>query len=533
MESWLSLIPPLLVIGIAAYTKKVINALIVGIISAALLVTNGNLFKSLMLITHRLAQETNLDVLLQQSTESPDHLYTFAFLIFLGVIIGLVTHTGGLKAYSVWLNKKLHNAKQSQLVTLALSCLFFLDDYLNCLTVGAIMQPITDSFRIPRVKLAYILDTLSGPLCVLVPATSWVATVLTQLQVLGITNEKSSFVTVAADSFFVYLYSMPFFIYPITAVLSTLFVILNKISYGPMHKQELIAKETGNLFGGKEPLNPPNNVSENINGHIIDFFFPVILFISLVLFLIAYLGNWIYLGGTNNFIQVLQKINMLKILFISSLTTVILSVIFVKIREKLNLNKLGMLFNDSWNLMKTSFLVLILAWTFSSLLKNDLGTGAYLTNSLLSSMPHYFVPLMVFLTTMLISAATGSAWGAMTVIIPLGIPLALQNIVTPTTLANATLLAPTIGALISGAVAGGHISSISDATVIAATSTGSYHFDHYTTQLAYVIPVVISSCVGFIILGFTLSFFKAIAGSILLSLGSIWLINRIYIYKQK
>ena len=242
MQSWITLLPPLLVILAAIYTKKVTTALSLGIISASIIAAKYNLISAIKLLITRMLQETNIDIYLYNTNESPDHIYTFAFLILLGIIIGLVTHTGGLEAYSNWLKKKLNSATKTQTIALLLSSLFFLDDYLNCLTVGSIMKPLTDSYRIPRVKLAYILNSLSGPLCVLIPATSWVATVLTQLQVAGISTDViDNNISVIADPFFTYLRSMPFFIYPIAAVISTIFVIRKQISFGPMHKQEAIA----------------------------------------------------------------------------------------------------------------------------------------------------------------------------------------------------------------------------------------------------------------------------------------------------
>src|SRR5947209_6665691 len=149
MQSYIVLIPPLLVLAVAIIKRNVILSLITGIISAALIATNFSPIKSLSLIFTRFFEESNLNAFFY-SGQSIDHIYTFGFLIFLGIIISLMTHTGGIAAYTNILQSKLRNKKTTETTSLILSTLFFIDDYLSNLIVGCVMRPLTDKFNIPR-----------------------------------------------------------------------------------------------------------------------------------------------------------------------------------------------------------------------------------------------------------------------------------------------------------------------------------------------------------------------------------------------
>jgi len=338
--------------------------------------------------------------------------------------------------------------------------------------VGSIMRPVTDAFTIPRAKLAFLVDSMSAPLCVIVPASSWVAMILVQMQVSGISE----------DQFGVYIATIPFLLYPVLIILSAYVITLCGLSFGPLLRYETIARETGNLFGGKPPLMAHHVSTEpQTTDSLYDFIIPCIVFMAVLVMALLYSGHWN-----------VQTANIFFALCLASIITALLMASTFLIQKKISSKKLLMLSYYSWKLMKNSLLVLLCAWTLSSLLKNDLHAGEYVAHILIKKLSISFMPCMFFIVALIVSATTGSAWGTIAVIMPLAIPVVYHL---------GFLVYPTLGALISGAVAGGHVSPITDSTVMASTSTECYHLDHVYSQLIYSIPAVMGSVGAFICAG--------------------------------
>lgn len=499
MQSFIVLLPPVLVLLVAIVWRNVIAALFTGIISSAFIATHYSFSETIKLTIYRIFQETHIDKLWAPG-ESPDHLYTFVFLITLGIIISLITHTGGIAAYTRIIQKRLTNSRQTQTTSLVLSLLFFIDDYLNSLTVGCIMRPLTDKFKIPRAKLAFLIDSMSSPLCVLVPATSWVAMIIANLQVAGV--EESVHSDIYGDPFAVYLQSIPFMFYPLLIMISALFIVRKNISFGPMYRQEEIAHITGNLFGGK-PAIQLRVGQECPTGSPLDFFIPIGTFILSVITIILTSGKWIVLGGNRSLMQAIQEANIFYALCFASIITLTLSLILFLWQKKVTPEGIKEVAMSGFLLMKNSLIVLLLAWTLSTMLKSDLHTGQYLAHLLLGTMPSYLLALTIFLTSTAIASSTGSAWGTVMIMMPLSIPMVIaytQGSI-PFNPENVPMLYPVLGALLSGAIAGGHVSPISDSTVMSATSAGCYHLDHLTTQIPYMTPAFIGTIIAYILSG--------------------------------
>lgn len=499
---WIVLVPSILVILIAIITKNVIISLLTGIISAALIAKKIVLSDAIELILCRIISETHIKSFYCKNTPS-DHLFTFGFLILLGIIISLITHTGGIKAYSKKIESKIKTKKNIESISLILSLFFFLDDYLNTLTVGCIMKPLTDRFKIPRVKLAFLLDSMSAPLCVILPASSWVAFILSQLETSGIQEKINKTTQIIGDTFQVYFHSIPYMLYPIILILSTWFIVRKQISFGIMYQQEKKAEKTNNLYGGKKPLISKISECKVNEGSIWDFIIPIGSFLFSIVFFLLYSGSWTFFGGNKTLFNALLDANPFFALFMSSLISLSISIIYQSLKKNINFYDIKNITLNGIGLMKNSLIVLILAWTLGSILDKDLNTGQYVASLLLNTLPIYTLALTIFITSIAISSSTGSAWGTIAITIPLSIPAvsAFENLSIPITYEQASLLPSVIGALISGAIAGGHISPISDSTVMSSMSSGSYHIDHVSTQVEYIIPVILSSSIGFLLLG--------------------------------
>lgn len=488
--SWLVLLPPLIVLATALITRNVMISLLLGILTGTALVEQGAPGATLLGCIDRIKNELS----------DLDHLYTFGFLLSLGILIELLTHSGGIKAYSRAVKKFIKDRRSTETLSLIVSSTFFIDDYLNSLTTGAIMRPLTDSERIPRAKLAFLLDSLSAPLSVLIPASSWIAMILVQLQVSGVsllTTDKPLFL---ADPLTVYLKSIPFLCYPILIVLSAWFITRKQLSFGLMKSFEQEAQVTGNLFGGKKPLHT-SQLAQDSQGSLLNFVLPIGWFLCALFAMVLYTGG--FMTTTSSILQAILQAHIFSSLCAAGLSTLIVSSLFFIATKALKGSHLLLASRDGMLLMKNSFIVLSLAWTLSTLLKNDLQTGAYLAHLLLSSLSVALIPLIFFLVATITSASIGSAWGTIAIITPLALPLVatITGMPTPLALEMAPLLAPTIGALISGAVAGGHFSPITDSAVMASTSAGCYHLDHVQTQISYALPALLGSALAFLLIG--------------------------------
>ena len=501
---WLVLLPPIIVLALALLTKNVIISLLSGIFTACLIATNCNGGETLSLMFKQLYQQTDIPNLLSLNGEY-GHLYTLGFLIVLGILIQLMTHSGGMHAYTTAISKIIHKARSAQLTSLGISSTFFLDDYFNTYTAGAIMRPLFDKFYLPRAKLAFLLNSMSGPLCLLVPASSWVAFILGQFSSNGLSTDTHIQPLILADPFSVYLQMIPYLFYPILIIFSAWFIIYRPISYGAMHSFEKIATETGNLFGGKAPLHQHEPETQSLATHkgtLSLFFIPLGTFLAGVPLTALRAAGWNPFGGEVYWYQAFQSAKVINIaLFSASMLALIAMLIYVIAKQIFPARLYGKIVLSGINLIKNSLILLLLTWTFGEILQTNLQTGNYVAALVMSYVPLFIIPCALFIVSTLVSAATGSSWGTVSIMLPICIPtLALLTGHTPALIPEMPLLLPSIGAILSGIVAGSHISPISDATIVASNSVQCYHIDHVQTQAAYSLPAILAATLGFLAL---------------------------------
>jgi len=274
---YLILIPPILVLIIAFLTKNIRNSLIVGIISASLILNNFCIGGTLKTIIDKLIKIMEIKNLASwTSFWSSNNIFTLLFLLMLGIIITILEHSGSAFAYGKYIKQRLHSAKSAECASLLLSLFFFIDDYFSSITVGSVMQPVTDRLQIPRVKLGLLVNTFAAPMAIIIPISSWVSPISGQLLQTGISAVSDEKIIVLCDPFFTYLKTIPFLFYAFIITLSLWFIVLRRISYGILAKHENCAQSSGNLFGGKEPIARANQ-SNQIENHstLFDFVFPI------------------------------------------------------------------------------------------------------------------------------------------------------------------------------------------------------------------------------------------------------------------
>jgi len=491
-NSWLVIIPPLLVLLLSLATHRVTLSLFLGIISATLLYHDFSILPALERAGTQLLKTTQIKNFLSwKAFIGSSYLFIYLFLLLLGVIIMTIITTGGTQAYSNFIQKKLRDRRGAETSSLILSLLFFIDDYLNILTVGCVMSSITDRYKIPRVKLAFFVNAFAGALCILVPFSSWGAFILMHLDASGVLPTITSETFIISSSLTLFMKAIPFAFYSFIIIATTFFIVRKKISFGPMYIQEKIAQETGNVFGGK-PERVRSKQADTLqiksisDNTMVDFLLPIVLLVTTVF------------GGLffTNFVPE-------PALVMGATTTLALILPYFLIRKKLRIKQLGHVFWEGINLMLSSMIVITLAWTFANILADDLATGQFIASKLIGAVSLTFLPILFFVATLITTLGIGSAWGAMAIVIPVAIPMltSMHPASPPIPIEAITIAIPTISAILAGAVAGNILTPIADIVIMGSTSTQSYHMDHVKTQQAYVIPVVLASCISFLLSG--------------------------------
>lgn len=529
-NSWIVLLPPLLVILLASLTRKIFVSLIAGILSALLIVHQFSVPDTLLSLVKRIWLTTELGMLASwESFWQASYLFICLFLLLLGILLSLLRVSGSAYAYAHNVIRYLKNEKQAESASLFLSLFFFVDDYFSCLTVGSVMQTVTDRFRIPRAKLAFLVNSMAAPLAILVPISSWLADIIGQLRQSGITTQIKTDTSIIGDPFFVYLQTIPFMFYSLMIISAAWLIVLKRFSFGVLHKHEQIAQQTGNLFAGKTAAirrmkEIPHEAIQNSS--VFDFLLPIAtLFISVII-AVLYFGNFYLFKGQNSFAQALQSTRIQPALFCGAFITLLISMIFLLFRKKITPKQLPEIGREGFQLMWSSVCMLILMWTLSTLLRADLAVGSYLANFLSNALKIQMLPVIFFLSAAFMATVMGTAWGTLSILIPIGIPMlvSLSTIQTPIMLEQLPMLFPLLGAIISGAVVGNHLSPLSDTMLMSSTSAGSYHIDLVKAQFDVTILSMIAAACAFLVSGFMINHFSLMV-TMILSLTTGFLIN--------
>ncbi|BDC34308.1 Na+/H+ antiporter [Candidatus Dependentiae bacterium Noda2021] len=430
--------------------------------------------------------------------------------------------------------KRLRTARAVQFASMSLSSVLFIDDYLSYLTTGHVIRPITDQFRIPRVKLAFLIHSMGGPVVILGLVSSWVALITSQLDQAGISPQITASTKIISDPFFIYLGSIPFIFYSFLIITSTWYIVFKNISYGPMRKQEVIAHKTQNLFGGKPDLVLPHENTTN-NGKMSYLIVPLLVLVTSFLLGTAYSGGYYLLGGNNSLFSAFKNNTQpFFVLFIAGLSTLICSTIIAIRSKHANSGNLPYLFASGCKLMHSPVVMVLLASILGIILRNDLKIGVYLAHIVFSSIPVFLIPLIFFAVSFAVAFITGTSWGTIALMIPIATQMliTLFSLTTPTQYTLIPLLFPVLGAIFSGATAGDHLSPISETTIMSSSSAGCYPVDHTYTQFFYAAPALCATAFSFLISGLliyqslTINFFISLASGLVICLGLLTYLNQ-------
>ena len=404
LMSWHSLLPPIMVIIGAIITRKIHPALAIGVITACLVTSSGSF---------SLGWDIGINAFFNTATNS-ENLYLYGFLSLIGVLVAIYTTTGCAAACARAITKKIRTAQTAQYSSMLVSSLLFIDDYLSILTTGYIMRSLTDRLSIARVKLAYLVHSLSGPIVILVPISSWVATIIAYIDQAGVDVDSSNqTIRILADPFFVYLNSIPFIFYSFLTIISAWFIIHKKISFGPMQQYEKEAVPIPEMF-----------TSTDTRHGIWELVLPLATLIFGTLIGLPLAGGYWLLGGKYSFIESIKyNDHPFLVMLCASLMAVIVSITISCINNSLAKKEIIKVIYRGLHLMFPAISMVFLATTLSDLLANNVGTGQYLASLMIGSISMAFIPVMFFIISVICTIATGSSWGNFAIMIPIAIPM--------------------------------------------------------------------------------------------------------------
>ena len=490
-----SLVPPIVAIALALITKEVYSSLVIGIIVGGVLYSGGNFEKT---ITHvisdgfvaNLADSYNMGIII--------------FLVLLGALVAMMNKAGGSAAFGRWATKHIKTRVGAQLATVALGVLIFIDDYFNCLTVGSVMRPVTDSQKVSRAKLSYLIDATAAPVCIIAPISSWAAAVAGFARSAGAKNGISLFIN-----------AIPFNFYAILTIVMMIFLAVSKFDYGPMKKHEKNAEEKGDLFtsGTKQAV---NEMAANPKGKVIDLVIPVVVLIIFCVIGMIYSGG--FFSG-ESFITAFSNSDASVGLAYGAGLTIVFAVIYYLIRRVISFKEIMESVPEGFKSMVPAIMILACAWTLKAM-TDSLGAKIFISQLIEGSAGtlQSFLPAIIFAIAVGLSFATGTSWGTFGILIP--IVLSVFKAGEPITIVA-------VSACMAGAVCGDHCSPISDTTIMASAGAQCDHINHVSTQLPYALTVAAISFVGYILAGFVPNWYITLPVMIAVTIGTLIVIKTV------
>lgn len=508
-----SIVPPLLALALALITKEVYSSLTIGVFAG-------------MVIYQFTLNGVGVDQLVTAFTDVPnamalqiaDNGALLLFLALLGALTVVIATAGGSRAYAEWVSTHIKNARAAQVLTGLLGIIIFVDDYFNCLTVGAVMRPVTDRFHVSHEKLAWIIDSTAAPVCIIAPVSSWAVAVGGYL---------------GDDGFTTFVQSIPYNFYALLTIFFVFFMLItNKNDYGPMRAAEAEAKtsEDAAAEGGKlleklstmglsdqaeadpdDHTNLESVVTEQADieqsasaaideykgldisekGKVYDLIVPILVLIFFSILGMMYTGD--FFEGVDFATAVGE--NPVGGLCIGATVALCVAGAMFLPRGLTTLSGFVESISEGVRSMVGAIMILVLAWSLGGCCRYMLGTGDFVSSFLNSlGVSLAILPCIIFLVAGFIGFAMGTSWGTIALILP--IVVGVFNEGDP-------LFLVAVGATLAGAVYGDHISPISDTTILSSAGAKCNHLRHVATQLPYATTVMVVCFMCYIVAGFT------------------------------
>lgn len=466
-----ALVPPIVAIGLALITKEVYSSLFIGITVGAIFASGGSFTAA---VDHVVSDGIISAI---QGTAG-----IFLFLVILGIIVALVNKSGGSAAFGRWAKEHIKSRAGAQLATFVLGVIIFIDDYFNCLTVGSVMLPVTDSHKISRAKLSYLIDATAAPICMIAPISSWAAAVASYTDIEGMSGIE------------IFIKAIPFNFYSLLTFVFIIGIVLLKADYGPMRRHEKNAIEKGDLFSTDERVDELIAES-NPRGRVLDLVLPIIVLVVISVIGLVYVGG--FFGGdyAGDFIGAFANTDATVGLPWGAIISLIIIMVYMMCRKLINFKEAMECIPQGFIAMVPAIIILTMATSLKNISNDLLGSATYVETIMKNAAPglQSFLPAVIFIVGCLLAFATGTSWGTFGILIP---------IVSRMFGVDDPMLYIGISACLAGAVCGDHCSPISDTTIMSSAGARCVHVLHVATQLPYAIAVAVISFICFVIAGF-------------------------------
>ncbi len=489
--TFVALLPPLVAIALALITKEVYSSLFIGILLGGLFVANWNPVGA-------------LDALLNDGIIAAisGTAGIFMFLVILGAMVALVNKAGGSAAFGRWAETHIKSRVGAMLATFILGVLIFIDDYFNCLTVGSVMRPVTDSHKISRAKLAYIIDATAAPVCMIAPVSSWAAAVSQFAEGTGYSGIE------------LFVRAIPYNFYSLLTLVFVVALAVMKFDYGSMKTHEFNAINNGDLYTCGDRVDATNDVEANPKGKVMDLILPVVVLVVASIIGLLYVGG--FFSGAD-FITAFGDTDATVGLPWGALIALVITIAYLMARRIIT-------FKEAMDCIPKGFISMvpaILILTFATALKNMtglLGADVFVGNLMDSAAAGLanFLPAIIFIVACILAFSTGTSWGTFGILIP---------IVAAIFPADSELMIIGMSACLAGAVCGDHCSPISDTTIMSSAGAQCNHLNHVSTQLPYAITVAAISFVMYLLAAFIQSAYILLPIGVVLTIAVLFVIK--------
>ena len=489
-----ALVPPVVAIGLALITKEVYSSLFVGVLMGGILYS-GFSFEGT--ITH-IFEDGMISVL-----SDSYNVGILIFLVILGAMVCLMNRAGGSAAFGQFAADHIKGRVGAELATILLGCLIFIDDYFNCLTVGSVMRPVTDKFKVSRAKLAYLIDATAAPICIIAPISSWAAAV-------------TGFVE-GEDGFSIFVRAIPYNFYAILTIVMMIGMVLLRTEFGSMKFHEKNALK-GDLYTTPgRPYDTEKQPEVSVRGTVLDLLIPIISLIICCMIGMLYTGG--FFSG-EDFVTAFSQSDASLGLTMGSFFGLLITIGLYQVRRVLKFSECMACIPEGFKSMVPAIMILSFAWTLKAM-TDSLGADVYVATVVASSARSFlnFLPAIIFVVGCFLAFATGTSWGTFGILIPIVVAV-FEN-------SNPDLMIISISACMAGAVCGDHCSPISDTTIMASAGAQCEHVNHVTTQLPYAVTAAAVSFVSYIIAGFVQSAWIALPIAIALMVATMFVIRAV------
>ena len=498
-----SLLPPIVAIVLALISKEVYSSLFLGCLVGALLYTQFAPWDTIVTLV-------GADYGIVSVLADSGNMGIIVFLVTLGIMVDLMNKGGGSEAFGRWAKKTVHTRCGAQLLTMLLGVLIFVDDYFNCLTVGAVMRPVTESHKISRAKLAYVIDSTAAPVCMIAPVSSWAAAVSGYVQSPSINGIE------------LFLKQIPWNYYCLLTLLMIVVISVLNIDYGSMLTHEYNAQVKDDLFTTPErPFAGADDYEAPSKGKssVLDLLVPVIVLIAVCIISLVYSGG--YFDGGMTFMEAFSAASAGAALAIGGLIGCVFTFVYFWLRGAIGFEKSFESVPQGFIQMIAPILILTFAWTLCSFTRNAMYSADFVSNAMANVGDlRMFLPAIIFIIGAAIGFATGTSWGTIGIMAPIVVSVFNYD-------AEPILCTIGLAAACSGGGMGDHCSPISDTTIMASAGAHCYHLNHVFTQIPYALTVAGVSFVSFILAGLIQNVFVNLLIAVVLMVATLLVIRAI------